>query len=84
LSIAVELSEAAVLLDLAAVLSLSPAEPAAAIAGMTTRPKANRFATNARITSSLKFDCHIFLTVKTETCNRGLQKLRHCPPTVAG
>src|SRR5580658_4819608 len=62
LSVAVELSAAAVLLDFAAVLSLSlsPAEPVAAIAGAATRPRANRYATNARITSSLKFDCHVF------------------------
>ena len=56
-------SEAAVLLDFAAVvlsLSLSPAGPAAAIAGDTTRPRANRYAANARISSSLKFDSHTF------------------------
>jgi hypothetical protein len=57
-----------VLLGFAAVLSLSlsPDEPGAAIAGMTTRPRANRYATNARIPSSLKFDCHIFRTLEIE------------------
>ena len=53
--------EAAAPLDLAAVLSLSlsAAAPVAAIAGIATRPRANRYATNARITSSLEMTCSV-------------------------